>query len=113
VEVVDRALTLRLNLGNYAALFTDSQYILAYLSSIKIAAVSTLLCLAIGYPMAYFIARMKPSTRNIALMAVVLPSWISFLLRVYAWVGILDANGLLNRFLLCTGLVDAPLRILY
>ena len=68
LEYVDKALTVRLNLGNYVALFTDSQYVLAYLSSIKIAAVSTLLCLLIGYPMAYFIARMKPSTRNIALM---------------------------------------------
>ena len=113
LEYVDKALTVRLNLGNYVALFTDSQYVLAYLSSIKIAAVSTLLCLLIGYPMAYFIARMKPSTRNIALMAVVLPSWISFLLRVYAWVGILDANGILNRALMGLGVIDAPLRILY
>jgi len=113
VEYVDKALTLRLNLGNYVALFTDSQYVVAYLSSIRIAAVSTLLCLLIGYPMAYFIARMKPSTRNIALMAVVLPSWISFLLRVYAWVGILDANGILNRALMGLGVIDAPLRILY
>ena len=113
VEVVDKALHLRLNLGNYAALFTDPQYGLAYLSSIRIAVVSAVLCLLIGYPMAYFIARMKPATRNIALMAVVLPSWTSFLIRVYAWIGILDTNGLLNRFLLWTGLVDAPLRILY
>lgn len=113
VEYVDKALSVRLNLGNYGALFTDVQYGLAYLSSIKIAAISTALCLLIGYPMAYFIARMKPASRNIALMAVVLPSWSSFLIRVYAWIGILDANGILNRFLLWTGLVDAPLRILY
>ena len=113
VEYVDKALSVRLNLGNYVALFTDAQYGLAYLSSIKIAAVSTALCLLIGYPMAYFIARMKPATRNIALMAVVLPSWSSFLIRVYAWIGILDANGLLNRFLMWLGVIDAPLRILY
>jgi len=113
VEYLDSALTLRLNLGNYAALFADPQYVLAYLSSIQIAAVSTVLCLLIGYPMAYAIARMRPAARNIALMAVVLPSWTSFLIRVYAWIGILDANGILNRFLLWTGLVDAPLRILY
>jgi len=113
LEYVDNALTLRLNLGNYAALFGDAQYVLAYISSIKIAAVSTVLCLLIGYPMAYVISRMKPAARNIALMAVVLPSWTSFLIRVYAWIGILDTNGLLNRFLLWTGLVDAPLRILY
>ncbi|MCR6687475.1 ABC transporter permease subunit [Pseudoxanthomonas sp.] len=113
LEYVENALTLRLNLGNYAALFGDSQYVLAYLSSIKIAAVSTLFCLLIGYPMAYAIARMKPSTRNIALMAVVLPSWTSFLIRVYAWIGILDANGILNRTLMALGITDAPLRILY
>lgn len=113
VEYVDSALILRLNLGNYAALLGDSQYVLAYLSSIQIAAVSTALCLLIGYPMAYFISRMRPAARNIALMAVVLPSWTSFLIRVYAWIGILDSNGILNRFLLWTGLVDAPLRILY
>lgn len=113
LEYIDNALTLRLNLGNYAALLADSQYAVAYLSSVEIAAVSTALCLLIGYPMAYVIARMPPSARNIALMAVVLPSWTSFLIRVYAWIGILDGNGLLNRFLLWTGLVDAPLRILY
>src|SRR5690606_24432189 len=100
LEYVDNALHLRLNLGNYTALFSDAQYGLAYLSSIRIAAVSTVLCLLIGYPMAYFIARMSPSARNIALMAVVLPSWTSFLIRVYAWIGILDTNGLLNRFLM-------------
>ena len=113
MEYVDNAVSLKLNLTNYIGLFTDSQYVQAYLSSIKIAAISTFLALLIGYPMAYFIARMKPSTRNIALMAVVLPSWISFLLRVYAWVGILDANGILNRALMGLGVIDAPLRILY
>lgn len=113
LEYVDNALHLRLNLGNYTALFSDAQYGLAYLSSIRIAAVSTVLCLLIGYPMAYFIARMSPSARNIALMAVVLPSWTSFLIRVYAWIGILDTNGLLNRFLMWLGVIDAPLRILY
>jgi putrescine transport system permease protein len=86
--------------------------VVAYLSSIKIAAISTLLCLLIGYPMAYFIARMKPSTRNIALMAVVLPSWISFLIRVYAWIGILQTNGVLNKTLLAIGVIDAPLRLM-
>lgn len=113
LEYVDNALHLRLNLGNYTVLFSDAQYGLAYLSSIRIAAVSTVLCLLIGYPMAYFIARMSPSARNIALMAVVLPSWTSFLIRVYAWIGILDTNGLLNRFLMWLGVIDAPLRILY
>src|SRR5690606_2844961 len=113
VEYVDKALSVRLNLGNYVALFTDAQYGLAYLSSIKIAAVSTALCLLIGYPMAYFIARMKPATRNIALMAVVLPSRSSFLFGVFGMFGILDASGLLIRFLMWLGVIDAPRRILY
>ncbi|WP_449467237.1 ABC transporter permease subunit [Stenotrophomonas humi] len=110
---VDSAFTVNLNLGNYAALFTDSQYVVAYLSSIKIAIISTLLTLLIGYPMAYVISRMSPSARNIAMMLVVLPSWTSFLIRVYAWIGILDSNGLINRTLMNLGLIDEPLRILY
>ena len=109
----DRALQITLNLGNYLALLADSQYMLAYLSSIKIAAIATLLTLLIGYPMAYVIARMKPSTRSVLMMLVVLPSWTSFLIRVYAWIGILDGHGILNRSLMALGLVDAPLQILY
>ncbi|KRG84791.1 spermidine/putrescine ABC transporter permease [Stenotrophomonas daejeonensis] len=113
VEYVDNAFSVKLNLGNYAQLLTDSQYVVAYLSSIRIAVISTLLTLLIGYPMAYVIARMSPSARNIAMMLVVLPSWTSFLIRVYAWIGILDSNGLVNRALIGMGLIDEPLRILY
>lgn len=113
LEYVDNALTMKLNLGNYVALFTDSQYVAAYLSSIKIAAISTVLALLVGYPLAYVIARMSPSARNIAMMMVILPSWTSFLIRVYAWIGILDTNGLLNKFLMGIGVIDQPLRILY
>jgi len=111
LEYVDNALSLKLNLGNYIGLFTDSQYIQAYLSSIKIAGISTLLCLLIGYPMAYVIARLPPSTRNIAMMLVILPSWTSFLIRVYAWIGILKPNGLLNDALMALRLIDTPLQI--
>ncbi len=113
LEHVDGAFSLKLNLGSYAALVNDNQYILAYLSSIKIAVISTLLTLLIGYPMAYVISRMSPAARNVAMMLVVLPSWTSFLIRVYAWIGILDRNGLLNQLLLKLGLIDAPLQILY
>jgi putrescine transport system permease protein len=113
LEYIDNALTLRLNLSNYLALTQDSQYALAYLSSLKIAAVSTLICLLIGYPMAYAIANQKPAARNVLLMLVVLPSWTSFLIRVYAWIGILDNNGLLNRALLSLSLIETPLQILY
>lgn len=113
LEYVDGAFSLKLSLGNYAALIKDSQYALAYLSSIKIAVTATLFTLLIGYPMAYVISRMSPAARNVAMMLVVLPSWTSFLIRVYAWIGILDRNGLLNQLLLKIGLIDAPLQILY
>ena len=111
LEYVDNAVSLKLNLTNYIGLFTDSQYVQAYLSSIKIAAISTLLTLLIGYPMAYAIARMSPSARNIAMMLVILPSWTSFLIRVYAWIGILKPNGLLNDVLLKLHLISEPLQI--
>ncbi len=113
LEFVDRAVTLKLNLTNYLALVADSQYMLAYWSSIKIAGISTFLALLISYPIAYVIARMPPSSRNIALMLVILPSWTSFLIRVYAWVGILKNNGLLNNLLIGIGVIDEPIKILY
>lgn len=110
---VDGAPSLDIHLKNYLFLVSDSLYVNAYLSSIKIALVSTLLCLLIGYPMAYAIARMDPSTRNVALMFVILPSWTSFLIRIYAWMGILKNNGLMNNFLMWTGLIDQPLAIMH
>lgn len=91
----------------------DDLYMSAYWSSLKIAFLSTLLCLLIGYPIAYGIARMSPAMRNIALMLVILPSWTSFLLRIYAWIGILKPNGLLNTFLTWLGVIDQPMQILY
>jgi putrescine transport system permease protein len=113
LEYVDSAVTMKLNLSHYVTLVTDSLYVQAYASSLWIAAVSTLLALLIGYPMAYVIARLPPASRNVAMMLVVLPSWTSFLIRVYAWVGILKNNGLLNGLLLKLGLIDEPLKILY
>jgi putrescine transport system permease protein len=113
LQLIDNAVTLKLNLSNYLALVTDSQYFLAYASSIKIAGISTLLALLIGYPIAYVIARLPPSQRNIALMLVILPSWTSFLIRVYAWIGILKNNGLINNLLKGIGLIDEPLQILH
>jgi putrescine transport system permease protein len=112
LEFVQSEVLLKLNLTNYKVLFSDSQYLLAYASSLKIAAISTLLTLLIGYPMAYVISRLSPSARNVAMMLVILPSWTSFLIRVYAWIGILDSNGLLNNLLMKIGLIDEPLRIL-
>jgi putrescine transport system permease protein len=112
LEYLDKAVTLKLNLSNFLELVRDSHYVQAYASSLKIAAISTLFCLIIGYPMAYTIARLPPNNRNIALMLVILPSWISFLIRIYAWMGILQNNGLLNRALMGLGIVDEPLRLM-
>jgi putrescine transport system permease protein len=111
VEVKDQALTVALHLRGYALLFSDSLYIATYLSSIKIAAVTTLCCALIGYPMAYYIARSEPGVRNILLLGVILPFWTSLLLRVYAWVGILRNDGLLNQVLMGLGVIKTPLEI--
>jgi putrescine transport system permease protein len=91
--------------------YTSSLYIRALLSSLWIAAVSTLLTLLIGYPIAYGMARAKPSIRPLLVMLVILPFWTSFLIRVYAWIGILKPEGLLNQALLFLGLIDQPLTI--
>jgi putrescine transport system permease protein len=108
----DQQLTLSLNLGNYYYLFTDDLYIRAYLSSIRIAGISTIICLLVAYPIAYAIARAEPATRNALLMLVILPSWTSFLIRIYAWVGILKNNGLINNFLMWLGIIDQPIAML-
>jgi putrescine transport system permease protein len=105
-------LQIRLALGNYVFLADDPLYVLAYLSSLKVAAVSTLIALVIGYPMAYAIARASPSWRAVFLLLVILPFWTSFLIRVYAWIGILKNNGLINTALMSLGLIDDPLPLL-
>ena len=101
-----------LHLHNYAFLFTDPLYVSAYLYSLKVAAVSTLLCLLLGYPMAYAIARAQGSLRSVLLMLIVLPFWTSFLLRVYAWIGLLKHNGVINNMLLYLGVIHEPLTLL-
>ncbi len=106
-------LQITLSLTSYMRLITDDLYVVAYLSSMKMAAVSTLLCLAIGYPMAYAIARARPSLRGPLMMLVVLPFWTSFLIRVYAWIGILKANGIITGVLSSLGLVGENFEILY
>ncbi len=101
-----------LHIGNYAFLFTDPLYISAYLYSLKVAAVSTLFCLGLGYPMAYVIARASGTWRSVLLMLVILPFWTSFLLRVYAWIGLLKHNGVINNILMSVGLIHQPLTML-
>ncbi|MFC5523804.1 ABC transporter permease [Polaromonas jejuensis] len=96
-----------------AALWGNTIYMEAYETSLKYAFLTTLLCLAIGYPFAYFIARAKPSIRPALLMLVMLPFWTSFLLRVYAWKGILADQGVLNNLLMALGIIHEPLTMLY
>ena len=113
-EWVDEAvLQVRLNLGNYALVVEDELYRAAFLNSLWVGLVSTLGCLLIGYPMAYAIATAPERWRVPLLMMIILPFWTSFLIRVYAWIGILKGNGLLNNFLLALGLIDEPLTILH
>ena len=98
--------------ANFARLFTDRLYIDAWLSSLRIAAVSTLGTLLLGYPMAYAIARAPDSRRGLLLMLIVLPFWTSFLLRVYAWIGLLKHDGVINNILMSLGLIHQPLTLL-
>jgi len=104
---------LQITADNFAFLLTDKLYAITYLRSIFMAAVATVLCLTIGFPIAYGIARAAPATRNILLLLVVLPFWISFLLRVYAWMGLLNNFGVINNFLMWTGITTQPLQMLY
>jgi putrescine transport system permease protein len=112
MEFIDGQLQLKLNPDNYLFLLRESLYIDAFLSSLKVASISTLFCLLIGYPMAYGIARTDPKWRNVLLMLVILPFWTSFLLRVYAWMGLLGNNGVINRMLMSVGIIDEPIIML-
>ena len=105
-------LKLALHFENFGYLFSDDIYALAYLSSLRNAALTTLLCLLLGYPMAYAIARTRPAWRGPLLMLVIMPFWTSFLIRVYAWIGILKQNGLINNFLAGLGVIDQPLPLM-
>ena len=100
------------SLENFKLLFTDDLYVAAWLSSLRIAATATLVCLLLGYPMAYAIARAAPGRRPLLLMLVILPFWTSFLIRVYAWMGLLAENGILNQVLRWSGLASDPGTIL-
>ncbi|WP_421683128.1 ABC transporter permease subunit [Stutzerimonas urumqiensis] len=109
---VEQKLQIVINLGNYIFLSEDELYLAAYLGSLKVAFVSTLLCLVIGYPMAYAIARARKDLQTVLLLLIMMPTWTAILIRVYAWMGILSSNGILNELLLGLGLIDEPLRIL-
>lgn len=106
-------LRLRLVFDNFVWLWEDELYIDTYLNSLKISLVSTLLCLLLGYPIAYGIVRTPPPARQILLLLIILPFWTSFLLRVYAWIGILADQGTINGLLIWLGIIDRPVRLLY
>jgi len=97
-----------LSFENYAFIASDWLYLASYLKSLEIAALSTLLLLAIGFPLAYGMARAPRRWQPALFMLVVLPFWTSFLIRIYAWINILQREGLLNQVLLALGIVDAP-----
>lgn len=120
IDTVSGSWRLVLRLQNYLSIFSDGGdatghtiYLDAYKTSLKFAALTTFFCLLIGYPFAYFLARARPSVRPALLMLVMLPFWTSFLLRVYAWKGILADQGVLNNLLLSLGLIREPLVMLY
>ena len=108
----EQQLQVLINLGNYIFLSEDELYLAAYLGSLRIAFFSTLLCLLIGYPMAYAIARARKDLQTVLLLLIMMPTWTAILIRVYAWMGILSNNGLLNGFLQMIGVIDDPLQIL-
>ncbi len=109
---IDQKVQLLLNLSNYAMLAGDELYIAAYLGSLKMALISTVLCLLIGYPMAYAIASARKELQTVLVLLIMMPTWTAILIRVYAWMGILSNNGLLNGFLMTMGWIDEPLQIL-
>ena len=99
-------------LDNYRRLAEDSLYLKAYLGSLQTALISTVIALFVGYPMAYAIARAPGQRRNVLLLLVMLPFWTSFLVRIYAWIGLLRPTGAINTALQAMGLIDAPLRLI-
>jgi len=109
----DGVLALRINLANYLSLLTDAFYVETYLSSLRYALITMLLCLLIGYPFAYFIARAEARWRPALMLLVSLPFWTSYLLRVYACKALLDDHGSINLLLLDLHLIDQPLRMLH
>ncbi|GGB38060.1 putrescine ABC transporter permease [Tistrella bauzanensis] len=110
--VDDLSLAINLNFGNFAFLFEDALYLNAYLNSMELAAISTAVALLLGYPLAYAIARSDQKVRPLLLLLIVLPFWTSFLIRVYAWIGLLQSNGLINNALMWAGVISEPLPLI-
>ena len=104
--------TLKLNFANYQFIFSDALYVKTYISSIKYALITTLICLGIGYPFAYFMARARKHIQPTLLMLIMLPFWTSFLLRIYAWKTLLVSNGVINNVLMSLHVINTPLEMM-
>ena len=120
VQTNDGEVTLHLKFSNYVSLLLDADagwgqtlYVESYVLSVKYAFWTTVLCLFFGYPFAYFLARSAPHLRPLLLLLVMLPFWTSFLLRVYAWKGLLADQGVINNILMSLGLTQEPIQMLY
>jgi len=105
-------LSVNVSLDNFTQLFSDPVIIDSYLGSLRTAALTTIFCILIGYPLAYAIAVERPSLRPSLLLLITIPFWTSFLIRIYAWIGLLKDNGVINNLLIWAGLIDQPLIIL-
>jgi putrescine transport system permease protein len=112
VTYKEGVLALKIKFSNYLFLLSDDLYLKAYWSSVKYAAITAAICLLTGYPFAYFMARSPASWRPALMMLVMLPFWTSFLLRVYAWKGLLANNGVFNQLFLALGLINEPIKMM-
>ena len=114
IEWIDgTVITIRLVFDNFIYIFDDPLYAKTYVNSLKIASISTILALLIGYPIAYAIVRSGPVAKQLLLFAIILPFWTSFLLRVYAWMGLLADQGTINNLMISLGIIETPIRMLY
>ena len=113
IFIWENGFRINVTLENYLFILKDSYYLVSFINSIKLALLSTILCIIIGYPIAYYIATSTFKVRNILLILIIVPFWSSFLLRVYAWKVILQGNGLINILLLKIGIIETPLQLLY
>ena len=105
-------LAITLTFENFSQLLSDPIFVLSYLGSLQTAAITTIFCILLGYPLAYAVAAARPSARPSLLLLMTIPFWTSFLIRIYAWIGILKDNGLLNNLLIWLGVIAHPLRIM-
>ena len=109
----DGVMSIRLVFENFSYIMSDGLYANTYINSLKISVSSTILCLLLGYPIAYGIVRSGPVAKPLLLFLIILPFWTSFLLRVYAWMGLLADQGTINNILIAIGLIEDPIRMLY